>query len=434
MINILNPIYDKWVSRIDQKSRELIVGFIFVLLSFFFPLYHSYAFEYILYTQTQQHIAAAILLLAAALLSINGKLEKIRWNTLLMVPLLLTGLGIVISGVLHPLPPGYFVFGIMLLVVYPCLYFVWTNRGDYERLFDIVALANVIAGLCYALYTYAVLPLLAEPVVSGRVRGTLENSSKFSMLGMVLACFALYLLYRKWESKPARAFYLFAAVIGLGDMFLGMSRAAILGCGMGILGLVIFVYNSRPASQKWIRRALCIGCILLAIGLLLLFVAHRGGDMPADDSTEVTVLERFSPEGNDINSYSSGRISIWADYYNKLNLTGNDFRDFDFFFRAHNNFLELAYHCGVPVGILEILIELAALIIAAGYVFTRSSNREYRAFCILFMGVFFFESLFDVAAVPMLGVAPFFFYLMLAGMAGRKANSHNSAGRYRSKH
>ena len=316
ILNILNLIYDKWISRIDQKSRELIVGFIFVLLALFFPLYHSYEFEYILYTQTQQHIAAAILLFAAALLSINGKLEQVRWNILLMVPLLLTGLGIVISGLLHPLPSGYFVFGLMLLLVYPCIYFIWINRGDYECLFDIIAISNVIVGLCYSVYTYLVFPVLENPIVVGRVRGTLANSSKFSMLGMVLACCALYLLYRKWESRPARVFYLIAAGVGLLNLFLGMSRAAILGTFFGILGLLVFTYHNRPASRKWIRRILCIGCILLAIGLLLLFVVHRGGDAHlGSDSTDVNVLERFSLEGKDPNTYSSGRIEIWAGYY-----------------------------------------------------------------------------------------------------------------------
>ena len=434
MIKILNPIYDKWISQIDLKSRELIVGFIFVLLTAFFPLYHSSAFLYILYTQTQQHLAAGLMLLVAAVLSMNGRLEKIRWNMPLMVPFWLMGAGIVVSRLLHPLPSGYFVFGLMLLAVYPVLYFVWINRGDWERFFDIVALAQVISGLCFAAYTYVVMPILEEPVVSGRVQGTLSNSSKFSMLGMVLACCALYLLYRKWECKSARAFYSIAAAVGLVDLFLGMSRAAILGCGLGILGLIVFVYHSHPLSRKWMRRILCVGCVLLIVGILLLFVLQRSGDMPVGDGPTVTVFDRFSLEGRDLNRYSSGRIEIWAGYYNGLSMTGNDYRDFDFYFRAHNNFLELGYHCGIPVGIVEMLVELVALIISCVYAFSRKKHRDYRAFCILFMGVFFVESLFDVAAVPMIGVAPFFFYLMLAGMAGRRVNSHGSSGHYRSKH
>ena len=435
MINILNPIYDKWISRIDQKSRDLIVGFIFVLLALYFPFHHTGELRYLLYTDTQRQIFAAIMLFGAAVFSMRGPLTRVVWDKGVMIPMWLGGLGLIITRILHPIGSGYAAFGVMLLTVYPCLYFVWINRDEIERLFDIVSWANVAVGLVYVLYSTAMFRTYPwEVVISGRVRGTMINSNLYSMIGMTIACCALYLLYRVWEEKGKRWFLLFALAAGIIVTVAGQSRASILVVAGGIVAVLIFAAKCGRLNKR-VAQTIVIICCVLVVGAGL-FVALQGD--AAEDGTKSSVIERFLPEGDDINSYSSGRIGIWAFYAEHLNLAGNDFDAVDrsefTVEHAHNNFLEYGFRSGVLVAGLFALAELIAVILAAQYLFSGRRSRDYMLFCVLFALAYMLESLVDVATIPMERYAPFLFYLMLAGMAGRKANSHNSAGRYRSKH
>lgn len=438
MIKILNPIYDKWISQIDQKSRELIVGFIFALLALYFPFCHSGCLNYLIYTETQRQLFAAFLLSFAALFSIKAPLKKVVWNKWIMLPMWFGGFGIILTGLIHPIGSGYFVFGIMLLTVYPCLYFVWINRGDVDRLFDIISWVNILVGACYIAYSAAIFRVYPwEVVVAGRVRGTMYNSNLYSMIGMAVACCALYLLYRKWHVRWQRRICLFAFVIGALVTILGQSRASILVLAGSIAAVFIFAAKCGRISRRFIRTAVAVFCILvLGIGL---FAALQGGSSGANgDGVQVSVIDRFLPEGDDVNAYSSGRVAIWSFYAQHLNLIGNDFDSIDrsalHVAHAHNNFLEYGFRCGVLVAGVFVLAELIAGVLSLQFLFSRRPKQDYMLFCVIMMLMYAIESMVDIATIPMERYAPFFFYLMLAGMAGRRVNSHGSAGHYRSKH
>lgn len=427
IIKVFNPIYEKWISRIDQKSRELIVGFIFVLLALYYPLCHSGCLQYLIYTETQRQLYAAILLLVAALFSIQAPLKQMHWNKWIMVPLWLGGLGILITGLMHPIGSGYFVFGVMLLAVYPCLYFVWINRGDIERLFDIISWANILAGVCYIAYSTALFRVYPwEVVVSGRVRGTLYNSNLYSMVGMTIACCALYLLYRVWGQKAKKRFLLVAFVIGLIVTVAGQSRASILVVAGSIVIVFIFAAKCGRISKRVVKAVIAVCCILVICGGLFA-VLQGGATAEGEEEPQISVVERFLPEGKDINSYSSGRIGIWTFYAEHLNLTGNDFDSIDRsslgVAHAHNNFLEYGFRCGVIVAGIFLLAELIAGVFSLQYLFSRRKSRDYMLFCIVFVLMYVIESLVDIATIPMERYAPFFFYLLLTGMAGQKDSS-----------
>ena len=427
MISILNPIYEKWISRIDQKSRELIVGFIFVLLALYFPLCHSGCLQYLIYTETQRQIFAAIMIFGAALFSMQAPLERVCWNKWIMVPMWLGGLGLLFTRILHPIGSGYAAFGVMLLTVYPCLYFVWINRGDIERLFDIISWVNVLVGVCYIAYSTALLRVYPwKVVVAGRVRGTMNNANLYSMVGMMVACCALYLLYRVWEKKGKRGFLLAALVIGIIVMVAGQSRASVLVVAGAIIAVFIFAVKCGRLNKRVVRTTVAVCCIL-ALGVALFAALQGGASDIGDDGTHISVVERFLPVQKDANNYTSGRIGLWKNYAKHLNLFGNDFTQVDWeeltnntVGHAHNNFLEYGFRSGVLVSGVFLFAELTAMIIAAQYLFSKRRVRDYMLFCSLFALAYLLESLVDVATIPMERYAPFFFYLMLAGMAGRK--------------
>jgi O-antigen ligase len=260
------------------------------------------------------------------------------------------------------------------------------------------------------------------------------NSNLYSMIGMTIACCALYLLYRVWEEKGKRWFLLFALAVGIVVTVAGQSRASILVVAGGIVAVLIFAAKCGRLNKRVARTTVAVCCILI-VGAGL-FVALQGD--AAEDGTKPSVIERFLPEGDDINSYSSGRIVLWSFCAEHLTIAGNDFDQMDLSSfgvgHAHNNFLEYGIRSGVFVAGIFTLAELIAVILAMQYLFSGRRSRDYMLFCVMFALAYLLESLVDVATIPMERYAPFVFYLMLAGMAGRSANSHRPAGRYRGKH
>ena len=418
-ISVLNPIYYKWIASLDAKIKGLMIAFICVLFHVFFILYHSEAFGNVFYTETQRHLVAFVLLAGIVVFSMNRPLQQVRVNRWIVAPLLLGGAGVVFTGILHPLGSGYLVFGLMLLTVYPCLYLVWTNRGDYEVLFDIVAQTNVAIGLCYAAYSLLIRILLPETVVAGRFCSTCWNANLFSMLGMAMTCCAIYMLYRKRQERTARRYYIIAVIVGFAEVLAGQSRSAILACAAGAFALFVFGVKSGVIKKQAARIALIVMAVLLLAGALIVYLGAQKGQNQEDPTGGIPqVIERFLPSEEGLDGYSSGRITIWKSFADKLNVLGNDYTQREWNYHAHNNFLEFSYRCGVPVGLLFTLLSLIALAIALKRLFSKDDVNDYELFYVIFAMVYFIQSLVDIATIPMERVAPFFFYLALAGMAG----------------
>ena len=131
-------------------------------------------------------------------------------------------------------------------------------------------------------------------------------------------------------------------------------------------------------------------------------------------------IDRFVPDGRDLDAYTAGRYSIWKGYAQFLNMTGNDFSKADWkaltgnkVKHAHNNFLEIAYRCGIPVACLHLLLELIAGIICIIYLFSKRFRDPAYLFSIVFMITYAIQSMFDIATIPFERPAPFYFYMAM---------------------
>ena len=154
------------------------------------------------------------------------------------------------------------------------------------------------------------------------------------------------------------------------------------------------------------------------------------------EGQDVKGISRFDPTGKDLNSYTSGRINIWNNYAKFFNMTGNNADEMDWAVltnntvkHAHNNFIEIAYRCGVPVAILHTLINLFAGLISLIVLFDRKYRRPCYLFSVIFVMMYTVEGLFDIATIPFERHAPFFFYLALIpliSLSKEKKNSDNS--------
>ena len=151
-INILAALYEKCIVKISKEARKAYVLCCFIGIFIFFILAFSGEFlGRILYTNTQRQIIIGGLLVVSSIFSIEGKLSPVKWNKLISVPLFLGAIGLIVTGLMHPIGNGYLNFGLMILTIYPVFYIVWNNRKDYVILFDQLSRAAILVNGLYVL-------------------------------------------------------------------------------------------------------------------------------------------------------------------------------------------------------------------------------------------------------------------------------------------
>ena len=146
---------------------------------------------------------------------------------------------------------------------------------------------------------------------------------------------------------------------------------------MMVSGPVLLTINSHNASQKDASEESAV-------------LTEEAVETSENDT--VSAADRFDTSGKDINAYTAGRINIWKGYASHLNMWGNAFDDVKIHevtggpvVHAHNNFLEIAYRCGVPVACIHLLLELYTGIICIVFLFGKNNYFcaiSYRERCV----------------------------------------------------
>lgn len=440
---LLNPAY-KAVENISERARERMICALFAVV---FLITFLYSGETLLWwgvphINLKTNIVLTVALILTSVLSVKGELRPVVWRKAISVPLLLCGLGLVLTGILHPIGDGYLSFGFMLLFVYPLLYFVWTNRRDYSTLFMIISESFLGVSLLYFVYSTVMMLIRGSLKHGRRFSGMMRNANIYSMIGMVMFAISLYLLYEYFFGRKRRRtankviFCILAAVIGVTIMILGKSRACILASGINLFVTLFFAaryargsrrLNSERPNAAVIKNRKKILVMVIAVALIFtLAVVSLHQTEGGERRRHVTWYSRFVPDDEDLNGYTTGRVNIWKSYGRYLNLTGNNFDETDWadltnnkVGHAHNNFFEYGYRCGVPVALLFIILELMAGLISLRYLFYNERYRSDFLFVVMFMVIYALESMVDVATIPMERYAPLFFYFILCPMLDR---------------
>ena len=415
-ISILNRLYSCYAVRMDKKAKEAYMLCIFMALAASFLLIFSNRMSALAsFTLTLRNIFTGVMLLLVSLFSMEGSLRPVGWRWSIMLPYYLGAMGLVITGTIHPIGDGYFSFGVMMLLVYPCLYIVWNNRGDYEALFDIIAKANEIVGVAAFVLCMISRPAEVFQLISWGVgvHGGYANSNLFSMSGMCLACAAIYMIYRESADAKKRGIHFACLLIGAFIVIIGQSRASFaIIVASTIVSLWYYRKNNSVSSGIMTKKTaliIALASVAFVTALILVISANSEGG----------IVSKFSSDGKTLDGYMSGRITLWSSYASHLNLLGNDFDATDWMAltgglgHAHNNFLEFGYRCGVPVALTFLLLDLFSGIRALTYLFSRKYSRDCYLFTIIFMGMYALESMVDIATIPMERQAPFFFYIII---------------------
>ena len=113
-----------------------------------------------------------------------------------------------------------------------------------------------------------------------------------------------------------------------------------------------------------------------------------------------------------LNDIMAGRIVIWSVYFDRMSWFGEEERIFDRTEYAHNQYIELSYKAGIPVGPLYLFF-----VLAVGYnVFKTFLKKEidepYIFFQVLMFCTFFVISMLDTGIIPMERAFIFIFYII----------------------
>ena len=442
-ITAFSWVYNQTCGIIDEKKREWGLQIVcFMIPVFFLMIYGGVVGHLGLTTQFNRHLVGCGIILLIMFFSIDRPQKPVRWRMILFVPLIVCAIAMLFVSFIHPVGEGYRVFVFFLIIILPGLCFIWNNRRDYYRLYDCLSIAIGIVGIIYMIVCIVGVLSGYDFYREGRFRGTLAHAGGLSLFYTSVICSGLYLIVR--QTKNIKVFLLSGAFLGTGTgmLMIGQGRSCILAAVTCIFAAVIFSRKNKKNRKKWDRDVklkfflLFMLSIFIAVGIpqgdryidqskdisiAQVEQSNADADVKADDSKAV---ERFTAKGVDINQFSSDRIRLWTLVWNHLNLRGNDvtkqsIRDLSqnsWQIYAHNVFLEIAYRFGIPVGVLFLIPELVAGIIALIYLFSKGNKETYLIFPIMFIIVYAYESMLDCAGMPFILECSLYYYLSMIPM------------------
>ncbi|WP_269476860.1 O-antigen ligase family protein [Hominibacterium faecale] len=443
---ILNQIY-KLTGKIPYQIRYGIMFIWLIALEILLIIGYSTDFLAIKVSLNERAIAGGITLIIFCIFSIKGPLKRVQWSLGFSSIWFIFALLMLLSGFDHAVGDGYRLSGWIILLGFPCLAFIWNNRGDYEVLYRLVSKAICVVSVAYFLFCLIIQP---EQASLDRYTGTIDNPNTLGLMAVSGIISASYLFT---STKNYR--WIFSISFGT-SVTLGVysvSRNAIITILLLLIVISIYMcrvfkykgYSIRVSIKRYILGVL--GFTVISLLCIIIFgmgmsseknivsaasleptkeinLAHwkSAAEVTADSAVgpeKNPLKERFTTEGKDLNSFSAGRVEIWKAYIQQLNLKGNDIKGSEFpigdtsskYLAAHNVYLEISYRSGIIAGLLFLIFVLIAAIKALCCLFRRKEYKEYDLFIIMAIGAYGCTSLFESLVHPFSRSIVFLFYL-----------------------
>lgn len=418
-IKILNPVFN-FTSRVNEKCRNIIItaAYTFIALIVVMERVFSY-YDYQLIGSTGVMLIETVLLAIITVFSIKEHLKPVKWNRLFYWTYFLFSFWMFAMCFVHHTGEGIRPFSIMLIIIFPCLYFVWDNRGDYESLFDKMALGTTISAIVfYIVQMYSVLHgnILVEGI---RYQGTTANPNN---LGMICIAFFVSAIYLAARNRKAEIIFFVIAGFALSLIFLSQSRGSTLSILAALIIWIVFYIGNKETRKNFLS---------LILALLIIGASAFAGDLAMDRMSDAyvqnsiteetqheeaaapsqaqTVFERFENTGGGINGFSSGRVAILKYHLKNLNMLGHDYTkayennlqdNLKLRKWAHNTILEYASRCGIPAGILFMIIEIMAAVYMVCVIVSPRRRTTGSLFAAMVIAAYGVQSFIDVMYLP----------------------------------
>lgn len=434
----VNPLF-KIVSKLNIQARNVILSIgIFSIIANCF-MFNSWFLLGVNFDYKELFVANGFALCVVILFSITAPLKPIEWNKKIYIPWVLSGIFIILSSFHHDLGGPFFCFSLFIIIAFPCLFFVWNNRGDYQTLFKTVSISTIISTIIFVLVN-----IITTPMAPGiAYMGITSNPNTIGIASLAGVIASLYMILIT-NTHIFKILYMLSAATAFSFAYFSASRASLLAI---IAVFIVFCISCiRSASITSNTMTKCI-CVIIAIVILayLSIPIYRAALSPSNTvnpptttisgsqsdtntqenlSTDVpdAIKSKVSRDG-DLNKNSSGRIVIWNSYFNELNFWGHDRNEGDLYIEesgitnaAHNTYLEIAYRSGLLAGLCYAI----AALYSAFYAIRLLVSKKYFDYRMSFipMAVFAFGimSHLERAFFPVEKAHIFMFFIALAPM------------------
>lgn len=396
---ILNIIY-KVTIKISANVRNRIIQVSLIFYAGWIILMRSNPVTKVSINSYDAGIVLGATILVITVFSVNKPLQRIKWNKSICFFYYMTGILMFISCLINETGTGHRIMIIEWLFLFPMLYYVWSNRGDYSVLFETVAKAFCYVGIIYAVILLLVFPKELYSTVNGAYIGSTSNPNTLALVVCSSVIAGLYL----YITKKSKAIPLITVCMGTGIVIMAESRTALLSICVSILSILVFTVYDRLKtreliySKKIILIVICIGCICISVPIVeYLFDIVRAA--LAESNGMMGKLQK----GGNLNAISSGRIDLWAYCIDNSRLLGNDVGDSISFastnyWGAHNSIIEMMYRYGVLAGVSYIGVWVTAFIGSIkGFI---HSSYEKGMFNIIILPAFFIMAMLEIVFKP----------------------------------
>jgi O-antigen ligase len=364
----------------------------------------------------------AILLVIAIIFSTGEKLDVLKPNITFIIFFSVTAILIFLSGFDHYIGEGIRPFAIVLLLLFPVFYFVWSNRNDYRLLFTLIALAMAIAGLIFLFLCLVIAP----PVLGVRYLGMTPNPNALgTIMASVFTC-GVFLLFK--NKKPLFVFGLFTLLLSAIMLILSDSRTSLLIVFVILVFSVIRMFQSffrdkKRSLQIRFRIIIVIGIVCIA-GFLFLFSQSNEGDGKSGIGSSrigrnIELLFSDNDRFKVADRILSGRLAIWDTYIGLIDFRGHDSHELPYSnakgkrLAAHNNVIDIAYRIGLSAGIAYAGLLFLSLLYAIKYFFRKEKLRYAALFVGMFVLNYFITMMFETMLTMTLYPVVFIFYLCI---------------------
>lgn len=457
---ILNFFYDKITFRLNDRTRKIIL-FVCFFAIFAAQFTSQYIFKFDGFNRGIRDYFICLMMGIIILVSVDRKLEIVKWNLWTYIPFTVTGLLLLIASLDHEMGPAYQAFPLAMLVAFMCLFYVWGNRRDYEVLFDAAAGAYtlftaILLVVCFVKYPAESSSYLSDDLQYAPFGINPNGTTKVFITGIVAG---MYLLVK---SLPKVLFIGISVVVGGSAITVILTKCRAGEIILILLGVLIIVYgimrlqkagkNRKAAVQKGVAGVLLVlsGCIIAWV--MLFSIGSTGLKDKTQNNPEVQPTYEISsgrveesrtdeenitrrdkidqklgasmnelyqnPKIEQMDWFMAGRLSIWNVYFQNMTWRGSSelmFYDTEY---AHNQYIELSYKAGIPTGIIYLLFNLIAGVMALVLFFKRKDAVGLMMLSAFLM--FFTISMLDTGVLPFERGFIFLYYIVLTPLFVKK--------------
>lgn len=339
-------------------------------------------------------VLLGIVLTCGMLLFVPQRTDKVTThiNKIYFLLIHIIGISFIINGIIfHVL--GYLAIGAVFFVIIPISHII-ISKGDMVIILKGIAYAIIFSFIIFMIIAILFGPGLSRKQYSAFVRN--PNTLGIFMIIVVSAC--IFLTYKKFYMEAKPKFQIICLSFAIAFCIFSQSRTSLLAIIGGLFFLFFIMFplykmeykNTFVALKKLIALILIISLsiiistslfyftmttikkeIAVAIPSLQIKTVDLENELINADELFNLSETRFSKgiEKNDSDAFTSGRVTIWNEFYNDINLLGHEKEGKNISFNgriykgtnAHNVYLQVGYSAGVIAGISMVLLMLLVI-------------------------------------------------------------------------